>query len=89
MGVDFDPEATDITGDLELQALAEDYPRWRVWRGAGNGIVYAWMLKTSPPVVLRDHSPAGLRLRVVEFMRVYEARRSLAEALAAAEHLET
>lgn len=85
--MDFDPDATDITGELGLQALAEDYPRWRVWRGAGNGIVYAWMTKTSPPVVLRDHTPAGLRARVVEFMTVYEARRSLAEALAAAERL--
>ena len=74
-----------------LDALAATYLRWRWWRGQGDGtpLVYAWRLKSTPPVVLRDRSPAGLRARVDEFERVWRQTASLPEALAAAERLET
>lgn len=79
--VDPDPDPLDV--------LAARYPRWRVWRGAANGLVYAWLLRSSPPVVLRDKTVAGLRARLDEFGRVLAERMSRAEALAAAERLET
>ena len=74
-----------------LDALAAVFPRWRWWRGQGDGtvLVYAWRLRSSPPVVLRDRSPAGLRLRVDEYESVFAATGSMPGALAAAERLVT
>lgn len=80
VSVDPDPDPLDV--------LAAFYPRWRVWRGA-NGTLYAWLLRSSPPVVLRNGTVEGLRARVDEYLRVYKTTASMAEALAAAEKLET
>ena len=45
-------------------ALAEverDYPGWHTWPGVLGGVVYARRPRTSPPLVVRAVSPAGLR----------------------------
>ena len=76
-----------MEGEHERAKLAADYPAWRIWR---NGtMVYAWQHPSSPPVVLRDATVAGLRARLGEFARVRAAGRPLLEALAAAGDLET
>ena len=82
-GMDPDPDPLDV--------LAAFYPRWRVWRGAGDGkpLVYAWLLRSSPPVVLRNGTVGGLRARVDEFERARADGASRAVALAAAEALDT
>ena len=79
-----------------LAALAAEFAnpdgtdRWHLWPGvADNGIVYAWLIRSSPPVVVRDTTLAGLRARMVTVQRVLAETRSAAQALAAAERLET
>jgi hypothetical protein len=57
-------------------ALAEverDYPGWHAWPGVLAGIVYARRPRSSPPLVVRAASPAGLR-RAIE---AAEAERGL------------
>ena len=71
----------------ERAKLAAGYPAWRIWRN--GALVYAWQLRTSPPVVLRDATVAGLRARLDEFTRVRATGRPLLEALTAAGDLET
>lgn len=78
--------------DPELAALAAfvtryGNARWHLWRN--NGLFYAWLLLSSPPVVLRDRVRAGVEERIAEFERVYEETRSPGQALAAAEQLKT
>ena len=79
--------------DADLAALAADFrhrdgsDRWRVW--ANNGRLYAWRLLSSPPVVLRDRTVAGLRARMTEFENALVETNSPSRALAAAEALET
>ena len=80
--MDPDPDPLDV-----LTARPE-YAAWRVWRGV-NGTVYAWLLKSSPPVRVQDTTVAGLRARMDEFVRVYETTASREQALAAAEALDT
>jgi hypothetical protein len=50
--------------DERARALAEverDYPGWHTWPGALAGVVYARRPGSSPPLVVRAVSPAGLR----------------------------
>jgi hypothetical protein len=57
-------------------ALAEverDYPGWHTSPGVLGGVVYARRPRTSPPLVVRAVSPAGLR-RAIE---AAEAERGL------------
>ena len=47
-----------------VDALAEverDYPGWHAWPGVLGGVVYARRPRSSPPLVVRAVSPAGLR----------------------------
>jgi len=85
MDPDPDPDPLDVL------AARDEYKRWRLWRGAGDGdrLVYAWLRNTSPPQLLRDYSVIGLRARMDEYLRVYDETGSMPDALAAAERLET
>lgn len=50
--------------DEHARALAEierDYPGWHAWPGVLAGVVYARRPSSSPPLVVRAVSPAGLR----------------------------
>ena len=82
-----------MTNDGEMAALAAEFraadgsDNWRCWRN--NGLLYAWRLMSSPPVVLRDRTVNGLRARMVEFGRVLAETRKTGQALAAAEALKT
>jgi hypothetical protein len=79
--------------EVELALLAAEFrygdgsDRWYCWQGAGNGLVYAWRLLSSPPVVLRDRTLGGLRARMVAFENTLAETRSAMRALAAAEAL--
>ena len=53
--------------DDNARALAEverDYPGWHAWQAALAGLVYARRPRTSPPMVVRATSVAGLRLEI-------------------------
>jgi hypothetical protein len=43
----------------ERAKLADEFPRWHVWRW--NGLIYARLLQASPPVVVRAASAEDLR----------------------------
>jgi hypothetical protein len=50
--------------DERATALAEverDYPGWHTWPGVLGGVVYARRPHSSPPLVVRALTPAGLR----------------------------
>ena len=86
------PDETDAElAALEAFTARYGEGRWHVWRGddGGDGIYHAWLLRSSPPVVLYDRKRAGLEARVTEFERVYKETSSLGRGLAAAEGLET
>ena len=62
--------------DERARALAEverDYPGWQTWPGVLAGVVYARRPRSSPPLVVRAISPAGLRRAI----RAAEAERGL------------
>jgi hypothetical protein len=46
------------------QPYAAQHPRWNVWRGV-NGMLYASLPKSSPPLVVRGQDPMDLRNEVV------------------------
>lgn len=82
-----DPELTALAAHTERYGKG----RWHVWRGddGGAGIFHAWLLLSSPPVVLYDRARAGVEDRVDTFERVYAETASLGKALAAAERMQT
>ena len=41
-----------------------EFPDWHVWRGV-NGVLYAGLRKSSPPVVVRGEDPVDLRDEIV------------------------
>jgi hypothetical protein len=51
-------------------ALAGQFPGWEGWRGV-SGILYARRRKSSPPVVFRDTTAAGL----IRQIRAWEKKR--------------
>jgi len=68
--------AAEPNNDERARALAEverDYPGWHAWPGVLAGVVYARRPRSSPPLVVRAVSPAGLR-RAIE---AAEAERGL------------
>ena len=46
-----------------LDEVAREFPAWYFWQGIG-GLLYARRLMSSPPVVLRDITPEGLRSQI-------------------------
>jgi hypothetical protein len=57
-----------VTGqpeDPELDALAAEWPGWRIWR-RGDGVVCAWLLGTQPPHLLRAATAGELRKAIEE-----------------------
>ena len=81
-GMDPDPDPLDVL------AARPEYRAWRFGRPRGKDYVDAWLPGPKPPLVIRDKTAAGLRARVDEFERVHK-HHSLADALAAAEALDT
>jgi hypothetical protein len=62
--------------DERTHALAEvehDYPGWHIWPGVLGGVVYARRPRSSPPLVVRALTPAGLR----QAIEAAEAERGL------------
>ena len=62
--------------DERARALAQverDYPGWQTWPGVLAGVVYARRARSSPPLVVRAISPAGLRAAI----KAAEASRGL------------
>ena len=49
------------TGDPELDRLAADYPGWRIWHRREDGVMCAWLLRSQPPLVLREATVDRLR----------------------------
>lgn len=43
-----------------LEDVAAEFPRWRCWLGV-NGLYYARLPRTSPPVDVRGEDPMDLR----------------------------
>ncbi len=39
---------------------ADELPRWHVWRGV-SGLVYARLMRSSPPLIVRGEDAADLR----------------------------
>ena len=74
--------------DAAAAQIETDYPCWHVWRGV-SGLWYARRPRSSPPVVLRNRIVTGLRAQVGAFMRVCGDGGTRAQALAAAEALDT
>ncbi len=46
-----------------LDAITEDYPHWSTWRGIA-GLVYARRRRSTPALVVRSISVAGLRVEI-------------------------
>lgn len=56
--------AAEPNHDERARALAEvdrDYPGWHAWPAVLAGLVYARRPRTSPPLVVRSATVAGLR----------------------------
>ncbi len=47
-----------------LAAVDWDYPPWHAWPGVLAGVLYARRPNTSPPMVVRATTPAGLRREI-------------------------
>jgi hypothetical protein len=74
-----DPDLTALAGEF---GNANGTERWRAW--ANNGLLYAWLLKSIPQVLLKDKTKDGLRDRMDEFERVYAKTLDRDQAVAAA-----
>jgi len=72
-----------MESEAERARLAGEHPRWRIWRN--GSVAYAWLLRASPPPVLRDTSYDGLGRRIEAFEAAWEETRSYRAAMAAAE----
>jgi hypothetical protein len=44
----------------QLTQIDQDYPPWHAWEGVIAGLVYARRPNSSPPMVVRSASVAGL-----------------------------
>jgi hypothetical protein len=50
-----------VTGKPDpLDQLAGDFPGWRIWRGR-DGVLFAWLLDSKPPLLLRAETVDELR----------------------------
>ncbi len=47
--------------DSDLDALAAEYPQWRIHRNRHDGEYTAWLPGTQPPLVVRAATVDGLR----------------------------
>lgn len=45
----------------EAEAIEQDFPRWEAWVGLVNGLWHARRKGATPPVMVHDDSPAGIR----------------------------
>ena len=55
---------SDSNDHEQAAALAQvdrDYPGWHAWPGVLAGVVYARYPRSSPPMVVRSTTTAGLR----------------------------
>jgi hypothetical protein len=57
-----------MSHDDALKRIEENYPNWHTWTGVG-GVLYARRVKSSPPVVYRATTPAGLEAQIREHER--------------------
>ncbi len=57
---DADPGANPDDGPPAWWPYASELPGWHAWRGV-NGLVYARLLKSSPPIVVRGEDAVDLR----------------------------
>jgi hypothetical protein len=66
---------------MDLNDVTGIWPRWQTWRGVVAGMVYARRLKTSPPAIVRAHSPAALAAAIWmhEHARIRRAEQRAAE----------
>jgi hypothetical protein len=63
-------QGQDVTA--QLRDVERDYPGWHCWHGIVS-LLYARRPRTSPPVVVRAATPAGLRAEI----EAAEVRRGL------------
>jgi len=76
-----------MEGEAARRRLQDQHPKWRIWR---NGdVAYAWLLKASPPPVLRDTSYDGLGKRIEAYEEAWARTHSYRAAMDAAGGLET
>jgi len=47
-----------------LKDLENDFPGWHCWKGVGGDTFYARRTRSSPPVVFRAQTIAGLREQI-------------------------
>jgi hypothetical protein len=66
-------EPNDDERTRALAKVEHDYPGWHTWPGVLAGVVYARRPRSSPPLVVRAASPAGLR----QAIEAAEAERGL------------
>jgi hypothetical protein len=50
-----------------LEDLMREFPQWHCWRGV-NHLVYARMLKSSPPIVVRREDTISLRDEIIRII---------------------
>lgn len=60
------PATTDLAG--ALAAIHDDYPRWHAWVGVA-GLLYARRPRSTPALVVRSFSVAGLRVEIEKAIR--------------------
>jgi len=75
-----------MEGEAVRRRLQQKHPQWRIWR---NGdMAYAWLLKVSPPPVLRDVRYDRLGARIGLYEKTWERTGRYRESMAAAETLD-
>ena len=50
-----------------LRRLEEDFPGWHAWMGVPAGLLYCRRPRSSPPVVMRSSTVAGLRQQIEQW----------------------
>jgi hypothetical protein len=53
----------------EARRINEEFPGWEAWVGLVNGLWHARLVGSTPPVMVHDDSPEGIRRQIREQLR--------------------